>query len=134
MTNYWLYTQLEGYLSLNHVGKGVGYSGKGIGKNNPAMQDAHNVGPIPCGKYEISKPVDTVTHGPFVMALTPDPANTMFGRSAFLIHGDSVISPGSASEGCVVLDRVTREKIWRSGVHTLVVVPRYVAPSEEDTQ
>ncbi len=130
----WKYTQQEGYLTLNNVGKGVGYSGAGEGKNNSTAQSIKNVGPIPCGKYLIGAPVDTITHGPYVLPLTPDPANEMFDRSGFLIHGDSVVSPGTASEGCVILGRVTREKIWQSKVHTLLVVPRYVKPSDEETQ
>ncbi len=134
---HWLYTQLEGMLTLNGVGKGLGYSGKGAGCNNPAAQTEPNVGPIPVGKYFVGKPQDTVTHGPFVLPLTPDPSNRMFGRSGFLVHGDSVISPGtrSASEGCIVLDRSTREKIARSGVNVLYVAASYLdAVKEDDTK
>jgi hypothetical protein len=93
---------------------GMGYAGHGPGLNNPAMQEIHNVGPLPRGAYEISPPVDTATHGPFVMWLTPDPANEMFGRFGFGIHADKVANPGKrlASTGCIVLSRDVREAVW----------------------
>jgi hypothetical protein len=100
----------------------IGYSGKGEGKNNPDMQDVHNVGPLPKGKYTICAPVDTVTHGPYVLRLDPDADNEMFGRAGFLIHGDSVVHPGTASEGCIILGRSIREKIWTGGDHNLEVI------------
>lgn len=99
-----------------------GYAGNGLGKNNPAMQDVHNIGPIPVGKYTMEAPVDTDTHGPYVLWLVPDPTNNMFGRSAFGIHGDSLTSPGNASEGCIVTARLNREAIWESGDHEIEVV------------
>lgn len=83
-----------------------------------------NWGPIPCGLYTIGAHVDTMTHGPFVLPLTPSPQNEMFGRSAFLIHGDSKVAPGSASEGCIILSRSVRERIAKSGDHELRVIPR----------
>lgn len=98
-----------------------GYSGAGIGKNNPNYCSVHNVGPIPPGKYAINEPVDTLTHGPYVLPLSPAQSNEMFGRSGFLMHGDSVIHPGQASLGCVVVPRSTREAVWQSGDRELVV-------------
>ena len=101
----------------------IGYSGApGIGKNNPVQQDVEDVGPIPQGLYRIQAPVDTVTHGPYVLPLTPDPANEMFGRAGFLIHGDSVVDPGTASKGCIILPRFARQRIWESPDHVLTVV------------
>lgn len=115
----WIYDQASGQLSQRIA---VGYSGAGEGKNNPAMQDVQNVGPIPQGAYSIGDPHDTATHGPFVLALTSDRANDMHGRSEFLIHGDSFANPGTASHGCIVLPRKIREQIWRSGDTKLEVV------------
>jgi hypothetical protein len=118
------YEQATGRL-LGPTGEvlGIGYSGKDWGKNVPATQSVHNVGPIPEGLYFIRQPVlFTVTHGPFVLPLLPDPANQMFGRFGFLIHGDSVISPGTASEGCIILARDVREKIWDSNDRDLKVI------------
>jgi hypothetical protein len=104
----WLYVQATGELySL----AGTGYAGKGAGKNNPALQRERSVGPLPAGYYDIGPPRDGGAHGPLVRPLTPDPANAMFGRSAFLIHGDSLTRPGDASEGCIIMPRSVRAAI-----------------------
>ncbi len=100
---------------------GVGYSGFGLGKNNPALQDTVRVGPLPAGRYGISGPTDTQAHGAVVFTLTPDKSNTMHGRSGFLIHGDSRRHPGQASNGCIILDLALREAIARSTDRSLVV-------------
>jgi hypothetical protein len=109
-----------------YTGDGVklaqGYSGSPDAKNDPAKQTIHQHGPIPMGIYTISAPEFTETHGPYVLPLTPDPANEMFGRAGFLIHGDSIKDPGTASEGCIILPRFARERIWESGERGLVVV------------
>lgn len=118
----WTFEQSTGRMLHDGERVAIGYAGAGEGKNNPDMQDVHNVGPLPRGTYEIGEPSDTKTHGPYVLHLTPDADNEMFGRSAFLIHGDSVVRPGTASEGCIILGRAIREKIWDSGDHQLEVV------------
>lgn len=102
----------------------TGYSGEeGIAKNNPAMQTIAGEGPIPQGKYAITgPPFGSPQHGPFCLRLEPDPANEMFGRSGFLIHGDSIEHPGAASEGCIILPRNIRERMWNSGDYDLQVV------------
>jgi hypothetical protein len=101
-----------------------GYSGsQGIGYNNPSEQDVPNVGPIPEGEYTIEgPPYDTTTHGPYVMRLVPNPGNQMYGRSSFLLHGDSLSHPGAASEGCIVMGRTIREAVWNSGDRDLTVI------------
>jgi hypothetical protein len=100
-----------------------GYSGYGSGLNNPDMQDVHESGPIPCGEYTIESPQNTETHGPFVLPLQPNPANEMFNRAGFLIHGDSIHLAGQhlASHGCIILARSIREQIWNSQDHILKV-------------
>lgn len=121
----WTYQQSTGKFSRNGIKTGVGYSGFGAGKNNPALQDQHDVGPIPVGIYSISGP-EWVTapgpHGSYVLRLTPEPANKMFGRSGFLIHGDSISHPGQASKGCIILARVIRELVVRDNDWVLRVV------------
>jgi hypothetical protein len=120
----WTYQQSTGHM-LNDLGEliGVGYSGRyPDGKNLPSMQNIPDVGPLPRGSYTIEPPVDTKTHGPYVLWLVPNPENQMFGRSAFGIHGDSVVHPGTASEGCIIQSRDVREAIWDSGDHLLQVV------------
>lgn len=118
----WTYHQESGRLLHDGAMVATGYSGAGAGKNNPAMQSAHNVGPIPIGKYTIGPPCDTDTHGPYVLRLTPNASNDMCGRAGFLMHGDSVAHPGTASQGCIIQARSVREWVWNSGDRDLEVV------------
>jgi hypothetical protein len=119
----WVFEIVSGRLyddKGEHVG--TGYSGKGDSKNNPAAQSLHNEGPIPVGLYTVGIPVNTIMHGPYVLPLTPDTHNLMWGRFGFLMHGDSLVVPGSASEGCVIMSRDVREKVWKSMDRTLEVI------------
>jgi hypothetical protein len=119
----WTYQQSTGkVLDPNGIVVGYAYSGKGQYKNDPEAQSLHDQGPIPEGYYSIGSPRDTVTHGPFVLPLLPHQDNQMFGRNNFLIHGDSVVQPGTASEGCIVAARYIREDIAKSPVKLLAVV------------
>jgi hypothetical protein len=102
----------------------VGYSGTGSDKNNPASVAKVKLGPIPCGNYTILAPRDDARLGPYVLDLVPAVTNEMFGRSLFRIHGDSIDSPGNASEGCIILPRNARVCIWTSGYHVLIVTVR----------
>ena len=121
----WIYAQSTGNLSNDSSNslRARGYSGaEPDGKNNPAMESVPDVGPIPRGEYQIGVPHNTESHGPFVMSLTPMPANEMFGRSGFLMHGDSSEHPGMASKGCIIMPRAVREIVWNSGDHRLRVI------------
>ena len=119
----WFYEQATGDLR-NDTGDLVetGYSGVGDGKNNPIMETEIGVGPIPRGLWYVGFPFNSGMHGPFCLRLTPDPATNLFGRSGFLIHGDSRTSPGNASRGCIVLSRDAREAIWDSDDHRVMVI------------
>lgn len=68
----WTYDQSSGRL-YNPEGAWVssGYSGKGRGKNNPALQHLRGVGPLPRGTYRIGAPRTSQRTGPFVMDLYP---------------------------------------------------------------
>lgn len=94
---------------------GPGYAGKGVWRNNPYRQDVHMLGPLPTGVYRIGKPVDHPEEAPelgkYVMKLVPDPGNNMFGRSGFYCHGENPAHFGESSDGCVVMDAVSRVKI-----------------------
>ena len=118
----WTYEQKTGALRHDGVFIDRGYAGSGKGVNNPAMQDVPNVGPLPCGVYRIGDPYYSSNVGPYALKLAPDAANVMFGRSEFRIHGDSIEKPGTASHGCIVLPRKTREEIVKSGDRELHVV------------
>lgn len=108
------------------------YSGYQIGKNNPAAQDKVGVGPVPQGWYTLAGPEhagpgETSPHGPYVIRLVPDPENEMWGRGGFLVHGDSIQHPGTASHGCIIplkgrvdsdvvlTGRPLREALWKHG-------------------
>ena|SRR5271165_1808861 len=120
----WTYEQISGNMkdALGTL-RGIGYSGAPpFGKNNPSLQNVKDVGPIPCGTYQLTEPFDSTDHGPYVMGLLPASENEMFGRSGFLLHGDSMEHPGQASKGCIVMPKVIRESIWQSGDHALQVV------------
>lgn len=119
----WTYDQSSGDLAdTNGEVVSTGYSGYGSDKNAPAFENITDLGPIPVGSYTINAPEDTATHGPYVLPLTPDEDNNMFGRSGFLIHGDSKEHPGAASHGCIVVGRLAREAVWSSGDRKLTVV------------
>ena len=118
----WIYDQLSGGLSKDGQRVATGYSGFGPGKNNPDMENVPDVGPIPRGVYDIGPMHDTTTHGPHVMALTPEPGTDTLGRDGFLIHGDSVQNPGTASHGCIILPRNVRDQISASGDGQIQVV------------
>jgi len=122
----WTYEQSTGWLIAPDGSRvSQGYSGAGEGKNNPAMQNVPDEGPIPQGRYTIGEPHDSAMHGPFVMTLTPFADDEMFGRAGFLMHGDSIPHPGTASEGCIIQPRAVRERVWASGDHELEVVATY---------
>jgi len=99
-----------------------GYSGAGRGKNNPAMQAAVGVGPIPQGLWTVIARRDSPSTGPCTLVLVPDSNNETFGRSEFRIHGDSIAHPGTASHGCIILPRAVLDAIWASGDRRLEVI------------
>jgi hypothetical protein len=109
---------------------GVGYSGlddgdgiaePGEGQNDPSKQAVRNIGPIPAGAYWIGEPFTHATAGQLTMRLEPMPGTETFGRSGFLIHGDSK-KKGTASHGCIVLPRAVRLRIAVSPDRQLLVV------------
>lgn len=118
----WEWDQSEGCLYQYGGLVSRGYSGNGRGKNNPAMQAAVGVGPIPAGKWTITElRLKGASTGPYTLVLAPKPGTEDFGRSAFRIHGDSIANPGTASHGCIILPRAIRERMWRSGDRDLIV-------------
>lgn len=124
----WIWDQSEGTLSRNGKIVATGYSGNGLGKNNPHLEGAQGLGPVPAGRYLIKAPYDSKNVGPFVLPIDAvdskpgDDTHQPTGRGAFRIHGDSVKAPGTASKGCIILSRKAREIIWKSGDRDLLVV------------
>lgn len=99
---------------------GVGYSGKGRGLNNPDAEAEIGNGPIPRGVWRIRSPVNHIRLGPVSIPLSPQGPG--HGRSGFYIHGDNRLGNRSASSGCIILPRHTRERIVGSGIRTLIVI------------
>ena len=124
----WVYIQSTGALYRDEdsgEAVGTGYSGFGEGRDNPAMEQIHDVGPIPRGFWAIGDPecmTSTGPHGPFVLPLTPLDGTETFGRTGFLCHGDSIDHAGSASHGCIVINRHVREEIAASHDQLLKVI------------
>lgn len=109
----------------------TGYAGHGAGVDNPADEAIPDEGPIPEGTYQMGawfndlepSPPDTAEHkGPIVCHLTPEPGTNDYGRSGFMIHGDSVVHPGQASLGCAIADHATRLAMSESPDQVLSVV------------
>ncbi|GAA0508706.1 hypothetical protein GCM10009414_18060 [Tatumella terrea] len=98
------------------------YAGAQGYKDDSQYQYLINKRPLPAGKYRIAAPVNSSTTGYYSLPLIPDAANQMCGRSAFMIHGDSRRDPGTASQGCIVMDPQHRRAIWLSNDHELIVL------------
>ena len=131
---------IEDFKGARYTGS---YAGRGEGKNNPSLQDVragcrwnpaaklwipvdgltpNDWGPLCRGIYTMQSPVDTETHGPYVIWLVPDPANDMFGRGGFGWHGDEIEHPGLASEGCICSAPTLRKLGWGSNDHRIQVI------------
>jgi len=100
----------------------TGYAGAGDGKDNPADEDVSDVGPLPEGTYQMGPWFDDPEKGPIVCHLTPLPGTNDYGRSGFMIHGDSIAHPGTASLGCAIADHPTRLAMSESPDQVLNVV------------
>lgn len=98
-----------------------GYSGHELGKNNPNMQDAKAIGPLPRGGYKMTGIGRSPNTGPNTITLVQTSGDTC-GRGDFRIHGDSIEHPGDASHGCIILPPQVRIAIWNSGDHELQVI------------
>ena len=102
----------------------VCYSGNGQGLNNPAMDDIPNVGPLPGGVvYDMGTGVNNRGTGPQSIPLTPSADSNQFPTTrdsgSFLMHGDNPQMNNTASEGCVICSRETRNQINEAGGGTL---------------
>lgn len=125
----WKYHQSTGDVTFNGEFVASGYSGKGKGLNNPAMQGVAKTGPLPVGRWKMVEVRDSQNTGPFSIVLhaqdatpgndTHDPT----GRGAFRIHGDNSLGNRSASMGCIILPLKVRKRMWNSGDRDLEVVP-----------
>jgi hypothetical protein len=106
-----IYQQSTGRFSRDGDLIGIGYSGHGVGLNNPAMEAVHAVGPIPAGPWTIGPAASDGLLGPVVMKLAPVAPFDALGRTLFRIHGDNDLMNHTASDGCIVLSASYRLKI-----------------------
>jgi hypothetical protein len=119
----WKWDQSAGELTRDGAFVSRGYSGNGRGVNNPAMQSAQGVGPIPRGRWRMTElRLTGASTGPYTIVLEPEPGTDTLRRSAFRIHGDNARLDQSASHGCIILPRAVRQRIWNSGDRKLEVV------------
>lgn len=117
----WRWEQSTGHLYQNDQYLASGYSGFPPHVNKPDDEAVKGLGPIPKGRYHIGAPYDSPNVGPFALPLEAYPETVTFGRGDFRIHGDSRITPGSASHGCIILPRQVREVIAASSDKVLEV-------------
>ena len=119
----WTYSQSTGQL-LNPNGAYVatGYSGFADAKNDSNREQDKNLGPIPRGQWQMIEKFDSASHGPFCIRLWPSSDTDCFNRDGFLVHGDSIKNPGTASHGCIILPRTIREMLWKSADKWIDVV------------
>lgn len=116
------YSQVSGGISIDDENIGTGYSGHGVGVDNPALEAMANVGPIPRGEWRILK--WEAVHpgkGPIVAVLAPN-KHDAHGRSGFLIHGDNDKLNHTGSHGCIVASRDIRKRLRDSGETILEVI------------
>lgn len=115
------YDRRSGNIDLRSTFIGSGYSGHGVGLDNPDKEDMQNIGPIPRGEWHIDRwDEHHGDKGPVVAVLSPV-GHDAHGRSAFLIHGDNSALNHTASHGCIIASRAIRDALRASGETALVV-------------
>lgn len=117
----WVWHQRSGTMTRDGQPFASGYAGRGVGKNNPDMQAVKGVGPLPAGSYRMTAMRYSAHTGPGTIVLEPLATNEMHGRGDFRIHGDSKSHPGEASDGCIIIDRHSRDMMFQPGNILLVV-------------
>lgn len=109
----WLYRQDTGSLYLADDQDGVtfvarGYSGAAGHVNRTESEHIVAKGPIPRGLWGMDPPADHKRLGPLAIGLEAADPQAALKRSGFFVHGDNRAANGSASSGCIILDRATR--------------------------
>jgi hypothetical protein len=117
------YSQSKGLYTFPDGSVSPSYSGFGAGLNNPAMENAPDVGPIPQGVYDHGAPlaVGPGHTGEYVIPLIPDAATRARiiamgrGPDSFFNHGDTAsdiaLNLELASRGCIISGRMVRVRI-----------------------
>jgi hypothetical protein len=87
---------------------GYGYSGKACALNDIHRQNIQGVGPLPAGTYIVESIYDDPERGKHTCKLLPLTTDKMYGRSGFLIHGDTLAEAHDASDGCIIVPFLIR--------------------------
>jgi hypothetical protein len=117
-----VYSQSDGRLmDMEDRLVGQGYSGAPGHVNKPEFQDKVDKGVIPEGSYTVGEVIvnrtDARGMGPDVIKLEPDPATAerirAMGRdpNTFYVHGDNGQRNGTASQGCIIMDKDVRKAL-----------------------
>ncbi|MFH7813089.1 MULTISPECIES: tlde1 domain-containing protein [Acetobacter] len=56
------------------------------------------------------------------MRLTPINGTNVYGRTGFMIHGESAGHSGEASNGCIIVKPDSWQRMWSSNDHIIRVV------------
>lgn len=133
----WNYKQKTGeLLGCDGMSWGYGFSGHGLGFNNPALQDMHEVGPLPVGLYKWNTYIEKhPTMGLCVIILQPVDEKGdvrtagMYGRGGFAMHGAVSLDTHGAeaflasSDGCICYkDCTARKAVWAAAAGQLLLV------------
>lgn len=102
---------------------GKGYSGAVGHQNKPQSESLIAKGPIPRGLWRLGSAFKHARLGPVAIPIWPKEERTALGRSGFFIHGDNQRADGTASTGCIILNRAARDFVARSGIPDLEVIP-----------
>jgi len=97
-----------------------GYSGAKSHLNDVWAESLKGLGPIPQGGWYIRSAMHHPRLGPCAIPLAPA-GHDAHGRTEFFIHGDNRFGDFTASEGCIVASRATRETIRALGLRWLLV-------------
>lgn len=121
------YSQSTGIITKDDgtvlVPAGHAWAGHGEGKNNPAMEQVHCIGPLPRGTYTLGAWGKHDELGPDSCHLTQTEGES-YGRDGFYIHGPSQdpIKHGQESKGCIVVEHDYRIGIIALNPNIIIVL------------
>lgn len=127
----WVYHQSTGnlYLADNEDARSFvahGYSGALGHVDRTESEGLVAKGPIPRGLWRMDAPADHERLGRVAIGLQAADPKTALKRSGFFVHGDNYRGDGSASTGCIILDRSTRELMkalyWSFNCRSILVI------------
>lgn len=122
----WTWKQSAGELWRDGKLVAKGYSGAPGHVNATKSEGLRNKGPIPRGLWRMASVFPKHEKLGTVAISLRAVGHDAMGRSDFMIHGESILRRGTASEGCIILDYATRvtlsNGVGRSGEDLIEVV------------